>query len=171
MRLARLATVLLLGSFIGFSTTCGGLDLGGRYRPFAAEGPPPGAGERPEAAPPAPDFAARRARMVRLVEEEARLAAAVTDVPELDPRVLAALGEVPRHAFVPAPLARYAYLPLPLPVHPEQRLAAPFLVALMTHLAQVEPGDRVLETGTGEGYHAAVLARLGAEVFSVELLP
>ncbi len=171
MRLARIFTALLLGSSMGVSTTCGSLDLGGRYRPLAAEGPPPGAGERPEAAPPAPDFAAQRARMVRLVGEEARLAAGFTDVPEIDPRVLAALGEVPRHEFVPEPLVPYAYFPMPLPVHPEQRLAAPFLGAPMTHLAQVEPGHRVLETGTGEGYHAAVLARLGAEVYSVELIP
>jgi protein-L-isoaspartate(D-aspartate) O-methyltransferase len=56
-------------------------------------------------------------------------------------------------------------------VHPEQSLAAPFLVALMTHLADIEPHERVFETGTGEGYHAAVLARLGAEVYSVELIP
>jgi protein-L-isoaspartate(D-aspartate) O-methyltransferase len=49
---------------------------------------------------------------------------------------------VPRHEFVPAPLAPYAHLPLPLPVHPEQRLAAPFPVALLAHLAQVEPGHR-----------------------------
>jgi protein-L-isoaspartate(D-aspartate) O-methyltransferase len=158
MRLARLATVLLLGSFIGFSTTCGSLHLGGRGRPLAAEAPQP-------------DFAARRALMVRLVQEEARLAAGITGVAEIDPRVLAAMGEVPRHEFVPAPLVPYAYLPTPLPVHPEQRLAAPFLVALMTHLAQVGPGQRVLETGTGEGYHAAVLVRLGAEVYSVELIP
>jgi protein-L-isoaspartate(D-aspartate) O-methyltransferase len=157
---ARLATALLLGSFVSFSTTCGSLDLGGRYRPLAA-------GE----AAPGPDFAARRALMVRLIGEEARLAAGVTGVPEIDPAVLAAMGEVPRHAFVPEPLAPYAYLPMPLPVHPEQRLAAPLLVALMTHLAEAGPGRRVLETGTGEGYHAAVLARLGAEVYSVELIP
>jgi protein-L-isoaspartate(D-aspartate) O-methyltransferase len=81
------------------------------------------------------------------------------------------MGEVPRHEFVPPRLAGYAYLPQPLPVHPEQNIAAPFLVALMTHLARVEPQDRVFETGTGEGYHAAVLAKLAAEVYSVELIP
>ena len=102
--------------------------------------------------------------MVRLVEDEARLAGAVTGVGEIDPRVLAAMGEVPRHEFVPERLVPYAHLPMPLPVHPEQRLAIPFLVALMTHLARVDPSQRVLETGTGEGYHAAALARLGAEV-------
>ena len=166
MRLARPAAALLLGGAIGLSTTCGRLDLGGPQRALAAEAPP--AAGPPEAAP---DHAARRAAMVRLIREQARLARPLTGVAEIDPRVLAAMGEVPRHAFVPEALAPYAYLELPLPVHPEQRLAAPFLVALMTHLAAVEPGQRVLETGTGEGYHAAVLARVGAEVYSVELIP
>jgi protein-L-isoaspartate(D-aspartate) O-methyltransferase len=101
----------------------------------------------------------------------AELTQGETGIGAIDPRVLASMGEVPRHAFVPEPLAPYAYLELPLPIHPEQHLAAPFLVALMTHLAQVAPGQRVLETGTGEGYQAAVLARLGAEVYSVEIIP
>ena len=109
--------------------------------------------------------------MVRLIQAEAGLTQEETGVSEIDSRILAAMGDVPRHAFVPEPLVPYAYLPTPLPIHPEQRLAAPFLVALMTHLAHIEPGQRVLETGTGEGYHAAVLARLGAEVYSVELVP
>lgn len=117
------------------------------------------------------DFAEWRAWMVRLIQAETELTQEETGVSDIDSRVLAAMSEVPRHAFVPEPLVPYAYLPTPLPIHPEQWLAAPFLVALMTHLARIEPGQRVLETGTGEGYHAAVLARLGAEVCSVELVP
>ncbi len=167
MHLVRSAATLLLGGFIGFSTTCGSLDLGGRTRALAANTPP--ANDQPDAASAA-GFAAQRARMVQLVQLEAELHR-VAGVDAIDPRVLAAMAEVPRHRFVPEPLAPYAYLPQPLPVHPEQNLAAPFLVALMTHLARVEPHHRVLETGTGEGYHAAVLARLGAEVYSVELIP
>jgi protein-L-isoaspartate(D-aspartate) O-methyltransferase len=169
MRLARLATTLLLGSFISFSTTCGRLDLGSRYHALAADGPP-SVDDRPEAGS-APDDAVERAWMVRLIQEEARLAEQMTGIGTIDPQVLSAMSEVPRHAFVPEPLVPYAYLPTPLPVHPEQSLAAPFLVALMTHLADIEPHERVFETGTGEGYHAAVLARLGAEVYSVELIP
>lgn len=112
---------------------------------------------------------ARRA-MVRVIEAKAARTAPVTDVRDIDSRVMDAMRAVPRHAFVPAKLERYAYAPTPLPVTREQRLAAPFLVALMTHLAEVAPGERVFETGTGAGYHAAVLAEMGAEVVSVEVL-
>jgi len=112
---------------------------------------------------------ARRA-MVRIVEAKTERTAPVTDVPHIDPRVIQAMRAVPRHAFVPEPLRRFAYAPTPLPVTRDQRLASPFLVALMTHLAEVEAGERVFETGTGAGYHAAVLAEMGAEVVSVEVL-
>ena len=173
MRVVHFATALLLGGFIGLSTTCGSLDLGGRHHALAAGAPLP-AGDRPEAAPEPEtvlDFAAQRVRMVRLVQLEIQLAQSTTGIGEVDPRVLTALAEVPRHQFVPAPLAPYAYLPQPLPVHKEQNRAAPFRVALMTHLARIEPHHRVFETGTGEGYHAAVLSRLAAEVYSVEVIP
>ncbi|MGD9509747.1 MAG: protein-L-isoaspartate(D-aspartate) O-methyltransferase [Geminicoccaceae bacterium] len=112
-----------------------------------------------------------RAAMVRMIEIEARMAAAETGVGTIAPEILEARGQVPRHEFVPAELRDYAYLPMPLPVHPEQNIAAPYLVALMTQLAAVAPGSRVFETGTGEGYHAAVLSRLAGEVFSVEVVP
>ncbi|SDF88683.1 protein-L-isoaspartate(D-aspartate) O-methyltransferase [Limimonas halophila] len=112
---------------------------------------------------------ARRA-MVRIIETKVSHTASVTNVPQIDPRVMTAMRAVPRHVFVPGPLRPYAYAPTPLPVTAEQRLASPFLVALMTHLAEVQPGERVFETGTGAGYHAAVLAEMGAEVVSVEVL-
>ena len=80
------------------------------------------------------------------------------------------MREVPRHAFVPEPLRPYAYQPQPLPVTPEQNLAAPLLIALMTHLAAVQPDDVVFETGTGAGYQAAVLSLLAAHVYSVEVI-
>lgn len=118
-----------------------------------------------------PDAAAARARMVERIEAEAAASAALTAVPVLDPRVLEAMRTVPRERFVPAALRERAYEPGPLPVHPEQNLAAPFLTALMLHLAAVQPGDAVFETGTDTGYQAALLARLGARVASVEVLP
>jgi protein-L-isoaspartate(D-aspartate) O-methyltransferase len=170
MALSRLASAAVLAGVIGLSLICGTV-LRGQCA-FADETTPPA---KPPVAAPAPDevpdFAAQRTEMVRLVQKEARLVAEITGIAEIGPRVLAAMDEVPRHAFVPEPLVPYAYLPLPLLIHPEQRLAAPFLVALMTHLAEVGPGQRILETGTGEGYHAAVLAQLAAEVYSVELIP
>lgn len=125
----------------------------------------------PVAAEPVDPAGAARRQMIELIRLETRLTAAETGIEAIDPRVLQAMGEVPREAFVPAALMPYAYQPQPLPVHPEQNLAAPLLVALMTHLARVGPGDRVLETGTGEGYHAAVLSRLAATVASVEVIP
>jgi protein-L-isoaspartate(D-aspartate) O-methyltransferase len=88
----------------------------------------------------------------------------------MSPRVLAVMREVPRHLFVPQALRPYAYNDHPLPLGHGQNLASPFVVALMTHLAELEPGDVVFETGTGAGYHAAVLAKLAAEVYSVEVV-
>jgi protein-L-isoaspartate(D-aspartate) O-methyltransferase len=125
----------------------------------------------PLASAPARDHATERARMIEFIRIETLMSQGETGIEAIDPRVLDAMAEVPRHAFVPPPLEAYAYQPHPLPIHPEQNLAAPFLIALMTHLAAVGPGDRVFETGTGEGYHAAVLARLAAEVYSVEVIP
>jgi protein-L-isoaspartate(D-aspartate) O-methyltransferase len=122
------------------------------------------------AAAPA-DPAAARAEMVRRIEAEAEATAAVTGVARLDPRVLEVMREVARETFVPAALRDRAYGPGPLPVHPEQNLADPFLTALMLHLAEIRPGDSVFETGTDTGYQAALLVRLGARVTSVEILP
>ncbi|GBD44086.1 Protein-L-isoaspartate O-methyltransferase [bacterium HR40] len=117
------------------------------------------------------DFAEQRAAMVRMVQLEAAMVADETGIGELDPRVLAAMREVPRHLFLPEPLWPYAYAPQPLPVHPEQNLAAPFIAALMLHLGEIREQDRVFETGTDVGYQAALAARLARRVYSVELLP
>lgn len=88
----------------------------------------------------------------------------------LDERVMAAMERVPRHEFVPVELTAYAYADQPLPIGCEKTISQPFIVALMTDLLQVQPTDRVLEVGTGLGYHAAVLAELAAAVFSVEII-
>jgi len=88
-----------------------------------------------------------------------------------DEAVLAAMRRVPRHHFVPPALARYAYDNRPLPIGEEQTISQPYIVALMTDLARVRKGDRVLEVGTGSGYQAAVLAEMGATVHTIEILP
>jgi protein-L-isoaspartate(D-aspartate) O-methyltransferase len=88
----------------------------------------------------------------------------------VDPRVLAAMRSVPRHEFVPAELAELAYHDAPLPIGHDVTISQPYIVALMTQLAHVEPGDRVLDVGTGSGYQAAVLAAMGAEVYGIEIL-
>ena len=86
-------------------------------------------------------------------------------------RVLAAMRRVPRHLFVEPQLAEFAYDDAPLPIGEGQTISQPFMVALMVEAAEIEPGMRVLDVGTGSGYAAAVAAELGAEVYSVERQP
>jgi len=85
--------------------------------------------------------------------------------------VLEAMNAVPRHLFVPAEYLDQAYADHPLPIGYGQTISQPYIVALMTEKIQVKRGDKVLEIGTGSGYQAAVLAQLGAEVYSVEIIP
>jgi len=87
-----------------------------------------------------------------------------------DPRVLDAMRSVPRHEFVPAALQDDAYADTPLSIGHGQTISQPYIVALMTELARPAPTDRALEVGTGSGYQAAVLSRLVARVFSIELV-
>jgi protein-L-isoaspartate(D-aspartate) O-methyltransferase len=88
-----------------------------------------------------------------------------------DSRVLSAMAKVPRHRFVPERFASLAYGDYPLPIGSGQTISQPYIVALMSQWAELNPGDKVLEVGTGSGYQAAVLAELTEEVFSIELLP
>ena len=75
---------------------------------------------------------------------------------------------VPRHEFVPSPLIEAAYDYRPLPLGDAETISQPYIVAAMTEAARVEPGDKALEVGTGSGYQAAILAYLGARVYTVE---
>jgi protein-L-isoaspartate(D-aspartate) O-methyltransferase len=88
-----------------------------------------------------------------------------------DPRVLVAMGAVPRHRFVPPALASQAYGDHPLPIGDGQTISQPYIVALMTQWAEVQPGNKVLEVGTGSGYQAAILAELTDQVYSIEIRP
>lgn len=120
-------------------------------------------GEVAGPAAPVPDpYAALRARMV---EEQIRARGV------RDPRVLEAMRQVPRHRFVPEALRHEAYADTPLPTEHGQTISQPYMVARMLELAEIEPGLRVLEVGTGSGYQAALLDRMGAEVFGVERVP
>ncbi|QTN23390.1 protein-L-isoaspartate(D-aspartate) O-methyltransferase [Rhizobacter sp. AJA081-3] len=108
------------------------------------------------------DFAARRRAMVAQ-QIEAR---GVTDA-----RVLAAMRAVPRENFVSPSWQDEAYHDSPLPIEGKQTISQPYIVALMAEALQLKGDERVLEVGTGSGYAAAVLARLAAEVHSVECIP
>jgi protein-L-isoaspartate(D-aspartate) O-methyltransferase len=88
-----------------------------------------------------------------------------------DRRVLDAMGKVPREAFVPPQLAEFAYQDTPLPIAEQQTISQPYIVALMIEAAEIEPGDRVLEVGTGSGYAAGVMAQIADRVVSIERHP
>ena len=107
------------------------------------------------------------ANMVRTIVAEARAAGC----PSLNPALLDAMRRVDRAAFVPDDVKAEAWANRPQPIGHRQTISQPFIVALMTDLLDVRPGDRVLEVGTGSGYQAAVLAELGVRVFSVEVVP
>jgi protein-L-isoaspartate(D-aspartate) O-methyltransferase len=85
------------------------------------------------------------------------------------PAILAAMRTVPRHEFVPAELASYAYFDQSLPIGEKQTISPPFIVAWMTEQLDPQPTDRVLEIGTGSGYQAAVLSQLVADVYTIEI--
>jgi protein-L-isoaspartate(D-aspartate) O-methyltransferase len=104
-------------------------------------------------------FAAARHQMVEHIRARGVTSAAV----------IAALEAVPRHLFVPEAQRGKAYADCPLPIGAGQTISQPYMVALMTSLLELRPGDRVLEIGTGSGYQAAVLSRVAAEVYSIEI--
>ena len=86
-----------------------------------------------------------------------------------DSATLAAMRSVPRHEFVPPDQRPFAYHDIPLAIGHDQTISQPVVVAFMTQLVRPRPGMRVLEVGTGSGYQAAVLARAGATVWSIEI--
>jgi protein-L-isoaspartate(D-aspartate) O-methyltransferase len=87
-----------------------------------------------------------------------------------DPDVVEAMLHVPRHKFVTQGQQRRAYMNEPLPIGHGQTISQPYIVAFMAEMLEIEPGDKVLEIGTGSGYHAAVLSELTPHVFSIEIV-
>jgi protein-L-isoaspartate(D-aspartate) O-methyltransferase len=111
-----------------------------------------------------------RRHMVEIVDMHFDLASEEIGKSGPDPRLREALLQTPRHLFVPPQLAVAAYQDTPLPIGFDKTVSQPFIGALMIDLLDLEPGDEVLEIGTGFGYQAALMAALGAEVRSVEVV-
>lgn len=82
-----------------------------------------------------------------------------------------AMRKVPRHMFVPYNTRTFAYNDQPLPIGHNQTISQPYIVAYMTEALDAKPGDKVLEIGTGSGYQAAILAEMGIEVYTIEIIP
>jgi protein-L-isoaspartate(D-aspartate) O-methyltransferase len=115
-------------------------------------------------------FEELRQQMVAVIAAQAVFSAGETGKAAIAPRVLEAMAKLPRHEFVPAEVRPYAYADSPLPIGCSKTISQPFIVALMTDLLELKPEDRVLEIGTGLGYHAAILSELVQRVYSVEII-
>ena len=114
-------------------------------------------------------YAPLRAGMVAVIEAHA--AAYSSSLGGISAPVIEAMGRVPRHHFVPETMRSAAYEDRPLPIGYGQTISQPYIVALMSDLLAVRPGDTVLEVGTGSGYQAAVLSALGAHAYTIEIIP
>ena len=115
-------------------------------------------------------LAVLRRHMVEMIAIYVDLASEELGKATLDERVMASMRRVPRHLFVPAPVAPYAYQDMPLPIGFDKTVSQPFIVALMTDLLAPQPHEAVLEIGTGLGYQTAILAELAGQVWSVEII-
>ncbi len=114
-------------------------------------------------------YESQRQAMIEVLREDSRLSEQY-GAPPLSERTLAVLGQVPRHEFVPDEQKRHAYENRPLPIGARQTISQPYIVALMTDLAEVTKKDAVLEIGTGSGYQAAVLSELAGHVYTIEIV-
>ncbi|MDX1386043.1 MAG: rRNA adenine N-6-methyltransferase family protein, partial [bacterium] len=112
-----------------------------------------------------------RSRLVAEILEDVQWTSKRTGRKDFDPKVMAAMGKVPRHEFVPKNLQAHAYENRPLPIGYGQTISQPYIVALMTDLLDLRPGDRALEIGTGSGYQAAILSEIIKDVFTIEIIP
>jgi protein-L-isoaspartate(D-aspartate) O-methyltransferase len=117
-----------------------------------------------------PDYARARAAMIETVRASADTDVAVLGPGGISERVLAAMARTERHRFVPERFRSFAYDNRPVPIGHDQTISQPYVVALMTHLAAVEPEHTVLEIGTGSGYQAAILAQLARTVCTMEIV-
>ena len=147
----QMALLLLIMIFVGWVPALGDPEPAAAIRRH----PYPGPAERRD----------EREAMVATLRQYAGETSAITDE-----RVLQAMRHVPRHRFVPAPERPHAYRDAPVSIGYGQTISQPYIVALMTQLAQVEPDMKVLEVGTGSGYQAAILFELTGRVYTIEII-
>jgi protein-L-isoaspartate(D-aspartate) O-methyltransferase len=112
-----------------------------------------------------------RAAMVESIQAYARSHASALGQQGMSERVLQAMRQTKRHLFVPERSCSIAYADMPLSIGLGQTISQPFIVALMTQLAEVASDHVVLEIGTGSGYQAAILAHLVRKVCTIEIIP
>ena len=110
-------------------------------------------------------------RMMADIELEVEYTRSMIGRDKLSDRVMQAMRKVPRDAFVPESMKRYAFDNGPLPIAHNQTISQPYIVALMTDLLEPKAEDVILEIGTGSGYQAAVLSQLVKKVYSLEIIP
>ena len=115
-------------------------------------------------------YAEERKALLAEIQRDAAQTADATGRARFSTRVMDAMDAVPRHRFVPARSIGSAYANRPLAIGHGQTISQPYIVALMTELLEPEPGDVMLEVGTGSGYQAAVLAQLVARVYTIEII-
>jgi protein-L-isoaspartate(D-aspartate) O-methyltransferase len=149
MERRRLAGALLVASLFAIAAACGAAEHAEKVGGVTASA----------------DTSAEGAARTRMVEET------IAARGVRDSLVLHAMNIVPRHLFVPPALRADAYADHPLPIGEDQTISQPYIVALMTELLDLRPGEKVLEIGTGSGYQAAVLAAITPHVYSIEILP
>jgi protein-L-isoaspartate(D-aspartate) O-methyltransferase len=116
------------------------------------------------------DISPAHQQMLEDIRHSVRESAGYTGREELSPRVMAAMTRVKREEFVLPAYRHRAYRNTPLPIEAGQTISQPLIVALMTDLLDPQPGDVILEVGTGSGYQAAVLAELVQQVYSIEIV-
>ena len=157
----RWMIIVAFATVFGFGGGCGP-SAGGRGG--ASGGPPAGGGGNGSGQNGDLSEEIQKVRREKMVETQ------IAARGVRNPRVLETMRTVPRHLFVPERLRGSAYDDGPLPIGEGQTISQPYIVALMTELARPAPGERVLEIGTGSGYQAAVLAELGADVYTIEIV-
>ena len=116
------------------------------------------------------EYASERAELLKSIRDDVYSTRDYTGLDAFSKAVMTAVEQVPRHEFVPWHMRKYAYLNRPWPIGHDQTISQPYIVALMTELANIDGDAVVLEIGTGSGYQAAVLGEIARQVYSIEIV-